>query len=197
MPDPIRQLTELMKEEGLPTTGKSAIEWFRKSVKRLEEKASAPDVMKRRQGARNLFSGKLYMFRYIPEGRKELKYYDEYPLCIVTDKRDGSYFRGLNLHYLPYKYRALFFAQIQSTITNKRYNQATRFRLTNQMVTKMSKYRYGRVCFRTYSYNQLRSKIIEIEPSEWFASLFLPTEKFVKKTSPTIWRDSREQINEN
>ncbi len=197
MPDPIRQLTELMKKEGLPTTGKSAIEWFRKSVKRLEEKASAPDVMKRRQGARNLFSGKLYMFRYIPEGRKELKYYDEYPLCIVTSKPDGSHFRGLNLHYLPYKYRALFFAEIQSTVTNKRYNQATRLRLTNQMITKMSKYRYGRVCFRTYSYSQLRSKIVEIEPSEWFASLFLPTEKFVKKTRPTIWRDSREQINEN
>ena len=197
MPDPIRQLTELMKEQGLPTTGESAIQWFRKSVKRLEDKVSAPQIMKPRKGVRNLISGRMYMFRYVPEGRKELRYYDEYPLCIVTNARDGNYFRGLNLHYLPYKYRALFFAQIQSTITNKRYNQATRFRLTNQMVTKMSKYRYGRVCFRTYSYAQLRSKVVEIEPSEWFASLFLPTEKFMKKTSPTIWRDSREKINEN
>ena len=116
---------------------------------------------------------------------------------IATDTRDGAYFRGLNLHYLPYKYRAVFFSNIQSTVTDKRYTDTTRFRLTNRMVTEMSKYRYGRVCFRTYQYDQLRSKVIEIQPSEWFASLFLPTEKFIRKSSATIWRESRNKLNEN
>lgn len=196
MSDPIRQLTELMQEQGLPTTGESAISWFRKSVKRLEE-SSRKQIFRTRSKVTNLLPGRMYMFRYIPEGRKELKYYDEYPLCITTNTRDGSYFRGLNLHYLPHKYRAIFFANLQSTITNKRYNEETRFRLTNKMVTNMSKYRYGKVCFRTYSYSQLRSKVVQIQPSEWFASLFLPTEKFIKKSQASVWRESRSNINED
>ena len=196
MPDPIRQLTEMMKNEGLPTTGKSSIEWFEKSVRRLE-KTTVQQIFRNREKVGMILPGRMYMFRYIPEGRKELKYYDQYPLCIATNTRDTSYFRGLNLHYLPYKYRAIFFANLQSTITNRKYDEHTRFRLTNRMVTNMSKYRYGRVCFRTYSYAQLRSKVIEIEPSEWFASLFLPTESFVKKSRASVWKQSREQINED
>ena len=196
MPDPIRQLTDLMREQGLPTTGQSAIDWYRKAVRRLEE-STTKQIFRNRDRVGQLLPGHMYMFRYIPEGRKELDYYDEYPLMIATNTRDTSYFRGLNLHYLPHKYRAVFFANIQSSTSNRKYNEETRFRLTNKMVTKMSKYRYGRVCFRTYSYGQLRSKVIEIKPSEWFASLFLPTERFVKKSRASVWRESRKQIDEN
>lgn len=197
MADPIRQLTELMQKEGLPTTGQSAINWYMKAVSRLEDKVTTGNIFKGREKVTKLLKGHMYMYRYIPEGRKELPYYDQYPLVIATNTRDGSFFRGLNLHYLPHKYRAIFFAKLQSTITNRKYTDETRFKISNRMVTEMSKYRYGKVCFRTYSYSQLRSKVIEIQPSEWFASLFLPTERFVKKSKASVWKESRNKLNED
>jgi len=199
MADPIRQLTELMKKQGLPTTGESAIEWYRKSVDRLRDtfpiKGTVQKVFKGRGQVGNLRKGDLYMFRYIPEGRKELEYYDEYPLVIATEI-NNNYIRGLNLHYLPHKYRAIFFSNLMILTTNKQMNEMTRIRIKNSMVRDMSKYRYGRVCQRTYALNRIRSKVIKIKPTEWFASLFLPTEKFIRKSKASIWSDSRRKLGE-
>jgi len=199
MADPIQQHTELMKKQGLPTTGESAIEWYRKSIDRLRDtfphKGTTQRIFRGRGQVSNLRRGDMYMFRYIPEGRNELEYYDEYPLMIVTEV-NNNYIRGLNLHYLPHKYRAIFFSNLMLLTTNKQMNEMTRIRVKNSMIRDMSKYRYGRVCYRTYSYDRIRSKVIKIEPSEWFASLFLPTEKFIRKSRASIWNDSRRKLNE-
>ena len=56
----------------------------------------------------------------------ELEYYDEYPLVIVTDTSNNDFIRGLNLHYLPHKYRAIFFSNLMLLTTNKQMNEMTR-----------------------------------------------------------------------
>jgi hypothetical protein len=197
MADPIKQLTELMRKEGLPTTGKSAIDWYRKSVTKLEE-FDRGGIFRNRKKLTKLRRGEMYMFRYIAKGRSELKYYDQYPLVLVYQQElENNYFRGLNLHYLPHKHRVVFFANLQSVVTNTKYDDETRLRITSNMISGMTKYRYGRVCFRTYSLKQIRSKIIKIPSNEWFASLFLPSEKFVPSSRATAWKDSRRKLNEN
>ena len=195
MPDPIKQLTDLMMKEGLPTTGESAIEWYRKSVKKLEN-IDRSGIFRGKNKVNKLLRGELYMFRYIAEGRKEMDYYDQYPLVISTEI-NSTHFRGLNLHYLPHRYRAVFFANLQTLVSNTRYDDNTRLRLRNKMVNGMQKLRFGKVCFRTYSFSQIRSKVIKIPSSEWFASLFLPTEGFVPVSRSTAWNDSRRKMNEN
>jgi hypothetical protein len=199
MADPIKQLTELLKQQGLPATGQSAADWFRKAIKRMEGHEKSNLIEDRRGIFRNrkkvgvIRTGEMYMFRYIPKGRNTLKYYDEYPLVIVTSKGD-DYFRGLNLHYLPHKYRAIFFTNLQSYISNHNYDGNTRLRVTKRMINTMSKFRFGKVCYRTYSLNQIRSKMVKIHSREWFASLFLPTESFVPPIKSTIWKESRRKI---
>lgn len=55
--------------------------------------------------------GKMYFFQYDPKLKNKLPYYDRYPLIFcVRPLKDG--FHGLNLHYLSYKYRLIFYRNL-------------------------------------------------------------------------------------
>ena len=55
--------------------------------------------------------GGLYYFYYDPKTKAELPYYDRFPL-VMPLKRDSDGFIGLNLHYLPLRYRINFMRKL-------------------------------------------------------------------------------------
>ena len=51
-----------------------------------------------------------------------------------------------------------------------------------------------RVCIKRYLTNQIRSKILMVQPNEWDVATYLPIQQFKKESAKTVWQESVEQI---
>lgn len=137
--------------------------------------------------------GRMFMYFYDPKLKKELPYYDRFPLIFLVQKAMGG-FHGLNLHYLPPKQRAIFFDRFVSYSNNKKFDESTKVKLKYNTLKKASKLKFYKPCFKHYLNAHVRSNIVEIPASEWEAVLYLPTEYFVKKKQSAVWADSRKML---
>jgi hypothetical protein len=137
--------------------------------------------------------GYMYAFKYDPKWKKELPYYDTFPL-IFPVKFESDGFLGINFHYLPTVLRAKLMDGLYSTLTNKQYDDTTRVRISYQILQSASKYRYFKPTLKKYLRNHVRSKFLEIHVNEWDIALFLPTESFRKADASYVWEESRKKI---
>lgn len=141
--------------------------------------------------------GRMYLFHYDAKTKKDLPYYDMFPLIFPFQKAPGGFY-GINLHYLPYNYRALLMDGLYSLVVNESHNdETTRLRLSYQILNSMSKLRYFRPCVKRYLNSNIRSKFVYITPEEWNIALFLPLQKFNKGTIQQVYKDSVDTIKGN
>ena len=140
--------------------------------------------------------GRVFQFVYDPKGKKELPFYDTFPLIIMVGPAPGGCY-GLNLHYLRPQDRAIFFDKLLDYSSNKTFDENTRIRLKYAMLSSTAKLRAFQPCFKHYLYSHIKSKTVEIPPSEWEIALFLPSDHFAKETKETIWRRTRKLVSEN
>lgn len=138
--------------------------------------------------------GRMYLFHYDAKHKKNLPYYDLFPLIFPFQKAPGG-FLGINLHYLPFNYRALLMDGLNSLVVNAANNdETTRVRLSYQILSSMSKLRFFKPCVKHYLNSQIRSKYVYITPEEWNIALFLPLQKFNKGNIQQVYKDSVDQI---
>lgn len=176
---------------GITPRTKSAQQWFRQQINKMgsinrnellkaEElkKVSAPQP------------GDMFSFFYDPKHKDTLPYYDRFPLIIMVDEAPGGFY-GLNLHYLPVALRAKFFDALMDTMTNKKYDNTTRLKVSYQMLKAVSKMKYFKVCYKHYLTEHVRSQIVKVEPTEWDIALFLPTQQFVGARLGHIYNKAR------
>lgn len=131
--------------------------------------------------------GKLFMFVYQAKWDAELPYWDALPLCIPIEHYDDG-FLGLNLHYLPYRERAVLFDNLYSIANYKTVDFKTRFHATYEYLSQTRQLRAFRPCVKRYLYNYIRSGgLLQIGSSEWDIALFLPCELFQKESKQTVW----------
>ena len=170
--------------------------WFQKNVQELRSPIKlAKEIAneKSRQGGRFQMGG-LYHFVYDPKTKAELPYYDIFPLVIPL-KSDGDGFIGLNLHYLPPKYRAAFMDKLmQFAITNEN-DEPKRLRVTYDILTSTRNFREFRACIKHYLNNHVKSKILTIKPEEWETAMFLPTAVFKGAPLSTVYKESIQKAN--
>jgi len=144
---------------------------------------------------RRIRIGRLYMFLYDPKGKKELPYYDRFPLVFPVDfETDGFY--GLNMHYLPPVLRAKLYdslLELKTKSENENISavELTRIRITYTLLKKAARFRFFKPCFKHYLYKQVRSPFIIVPEEEWNITMFLPSEQFKKATKEQVWKDSR------
>lgn len=108
--------------------------------------------------------GKVYSFIYDAMGKKELSYYDRYPLVLITSiNRRLGVFHGLNFHYLNTKLRTYFIQYLM----DKKYN----FNIDRITSNNLHKVLFGipkrmyKVCIKQYRFaNVLRLEFKEISP---------------------------------
>jgi hypothetical protein len=160
------------KLESLPTRGRTMILENGEDLKRWPEK------------------GKMYLFLYMPESRKNLQYYDLAPLIIPTDKqRNRINFRALNVHYL--------FPRFRYELINRLLNEGTSDLRITRTLNKFLRYVDGEdagTIMKTYIYNKCRSRFLEIPPEEWELACALPMENFRKEHKTKVWSDTREEL---
>ena len=180
---------------GIQKDTKQAREWFKKQLADMNKKPNRQELLKDdnfKVRSRPL-PGRMFMYFYDPKNKKTLPYYDRFPLIFMVEKAEGGFY-GLNLHYLPPKYRALLFDGLTKLTNNKKYDQTTRLKLTYEMLKRSSKLRFFKPCFKHYLSEHVVGRIVEVPASDWETVLFLPSEQFKKSTSTKVWQESKKQF---
>jgi hypothetical protein len=188
-------LNQGVRQGIVPAKSKAAREWYRSQAGKLSSNV-APGRFERGMETRKTESmelGQMYAFRYDPKMKKELPYYDTFPLIFpVSFDNDGFY--GINFHYLPPILRAKLMDALYSTLTNKSYDDSTRLRISYSILQGASKFRYFKPTLKKYLRAHVRSQFLEINVNEWDMALFLPTESFRKADTGRVWEESRKKI---
>lgn len=181
---------------GITPRTQESREWFRKKAQTLR-RVNRNQLMKEeelelqnRVGTRGNLVGSMYMFFYDPKLKKELPYYDAFPLVIVIGPAKGG-FMGLNLHYLPPTLRARFLDSLLDITNNKAYDDSTRFRLSYSLLRRAAKFKYFKPCIKHYLTEHVRSRFARVPAPEWEIATFLPTADWRKASASKVYSDSR------
>lgn len=177
----------------IPDNTKRSQDWFRnKMVSLVGTNVKTNDLLrdKRVKPVTKPMLGYMYTFLYDAKTKETLPYWDRFPLIILVDRAPGGFY-GLNLHYLPPILRARFLDSLSDTISDNKFTETTRFRARYDLLKGARKFRYFKPCFKHYLTNQVTSRIVQIESSEWDMAVFLPTEQFVGANKRKVWNDSR------
>ena len=125
--------------------------------------------------------GKMYFFKYDPIGKQRLPQYDKLPMAFPIERYSNG-FLGLNLHYLSIGQRASLIEKLLEFRNNNKMDESTKLLISYQLLKSMSKIEtLMGPCVRRYLWSQVRSKFIEIYPSEYDKAIQLPVEDWVFK----------------
>lgn len=174
----------------IPAQTQEAKDWYRKQARKV--KADPADIMRDSKGRlKNTPKiGEMFFFYYDPKHKKTLPYYDRFPL-IFPIKRYKDGFLGINLHYLPYKERALLMDALYSVANNKKFDENTKLKISYDILKSATKFKYFKPCIKRYLSKHLRSRVLKVFSSEWDIALFLPVHQFEKANARAVWKDSR------
>jgi hypothetical protein len=179
MASTLTQLTQQKTALEQEFLSRKSVAWLQDHIKDLKAPIKlAREIAKEksRQGGQFKMGG-LYHFFYDPLTKADLPYYDIFPLVIPL-KRDAEGFIGLNLHYLPPRYRAIFMDKLMNFAITNDNDEPKRIRITYDILTATKNFKEFRPCLKRYLNSQIKSKILTIQPPEWETSLFLPTAVF-------------------
>jgi hypothetical protein len=175
-----------------------SIKWFRDNARKTTKTVNSTRLMREEKDNlvnswTNVGIGKLYFVNYDPKHKSTLPYYDTFPLVIpIHFYKDG--FLGLNLHYLPPILRAKLLDALYDTLTNDKFNDRTKMRITYSILSSAAKYRHFEPCVKRYLGKHFRSRFIRVPPDAWTPAVFLPVEGFEKASTKKVWADSRSKI---
>ena len=180
-----------IKSGQMPARTQSSRDWFRKKAK---EQSKMTDAKLLRESGRDrlkntVSSGRMYFFQYDPKHKAKLPYYDSFPLIFMIEAADGGFY-GINFHYLNYSARAKLMDALYSITNNETFNETTKLKLSYGVLKAASKFKWFRPAFKRYLKNHVRSRFIEIHPTEWDIALMLPVAAFSKATQNEVWADS-------
>ena len=179
---------------GVPPQTKDAQKWFQNKVQNMavpsrNQILKDPSLKK----ARKFSPGDMYMYFYDPKMKKELPYYDAFPLTIVVDAAPGGFY-GLNMHYLHPTLRAKLFDALLETTNKKGLTEDTKFQLTYEMLKGTAKMKHFQPCFKHYLAKHVQSGFARVEAPEWPIAMFMPLQQFQKASATKVWAESRRSV---
>ena len=194
--NPFNFYGEQLSEENISPRSKASREWFLDKVKGMSERGIDRDNLLKQEplkASANPLSGKMYMFWYNPKLKKQLPYYDTFPLIILLETDAGN-MTGLNLHYLPIDLRQRLFYGMLQKVSSSSFNSQTYMKITYEYLKSSSNLKAFRPCYKKYLTNRIRGRIVNVPAQEWETALYLPTSSFKKKDSGYVYRESRKII---
>lgn len=199
----LTELTEQKVAKELPTMSREAIKWLRERVAELKDASRRiPSQISKEEERyiRTFNKGKMYFFYYDPKTKEDLPYYDRFPLVLVLELYSDG-FLGLNLHYLPIKYRLAFMKKLLSFAQYTQDGDIKRVRVTYDILNMSNRFPELKPCIKRYLKGHIKSKLLAIKPEEWDVALFLPIQQFRKSKAENVWKDSvrdiKDEINGN
>jgi hypothetical protein len=192
------KLTTLATERSeleLPLLSRDSIKWLEEKIKEIRRPTQvAKDISRERSRQTfRLLKGRMYCYYYNPIGKKDLPYYDIFPMVILLEKYEDG-FLGLNLHYLPYRYRLAFLRKLVDYASFDNDDNVVKLRITYDILQSSRRFKEFRPCIKKYLYSQIRSKMLTIQPNEWEIASFLPVHQFKGEKPGRIWAESIQEI---
>lgn len=187
-------LTRQFSAAQIQSRSEQSYKWFIEKVAKIRNPntiARGVNAEKNRE-VQHFINGGLYCFYYDPKHKKDLPYYDKFPLVLVLERYNDG-FLGLNLHYLPIRHRVVFMDKLMDFAIT-RDNDILRMRVTYDILATTKRYTEFKPCIKKYLYSHLQSKILTIQPNEWETAVFLPMHQFKGAKPQQIWRESLDQI---
>lgn len=177
---------------GDPNRRKYELNWFRK---RIREASSASERTRKNvkghtdRERRKLRIGQMYFFTYNAKYKKEMPYYDRFPLILPFNQVRGG-FMGINVHYLPPAIRFELFNDLKS-IASKGFTSESRFQQVSwQKLTMASRDRYIKPSVKRYIGRRVLTPFIEIHGDEWHIAAAIDIANFRKANKTSVWADS-------
>jgi len=188
-------LVQGVRSGQIPARTQQARDWFRDKARTQRSARVYPANLMKETGDKvdRPMVGHMYHFFYDPKGKKTLPYYDRFPLIFMVGPAQNGFY-GINLHYLPPKLRATLMDSLYSVVSNKRYDEGTKLRISYDILKGASKYRFFKPTFKHYLSENVNSQFLKIDSAEWDIALFLPTERFEKASKSRVFADSRKAV---
>ena len=140
-----------------------------------------------------IITGEMYLFAYDPKTKEDLPYYDRFPLVFPFRRVTGGFY-GINMHYLPPLLRAKLMDALYDTINNDKMDETTRLRINYRILQSAAKFRFFEPCVKHYLNNHVKSRFLQVDPTQWDVALFLPLERFAKASKLKVYADSKKKI---
>ena len=195
MESKLTKLAQAKTAAQVQALSRQSYDWLKQKVSQIKNPQSIAREIAR-EGSRigkRFITGGLYFFYYNPKNKNTLPYYDTFPLVLVLQKEPDG-FLGLNLHYLPVKYRMVFLDKLMGFAIQGDDNEIQRMRITYDILSASKRFKEFRPCIKKYLHGHVQSKILAVHPDEWEVALFLPLQQFKKQPATTVWQESIEQI---
>ncbi len=193
------QLTLLEREKTaaeLQTLSRQSVQWLVQRIAEIKNIRAVPAQVRneRNRYTRRFLLGGLYFFYYNPKTKDDLPYYDTFPLVLMLERYPDG-FLGLNLHYLPVKYRVALLRKLIGfgAIYNDQ-DELKRIRITYDILNSTRRFREYKPCLKRYLNSNIRSRILAVQPNEWDIATYLPVQQFKKARPNEIWQDSLQEI---
>lgn len=190
-----------VKSGRLPERSKDAIQWMQKQARRKRPDRNKVLYEKNRINFSGFEIGKLYFFGYDATTKEKLPYWDMYPIMYPIDVINGDIL-GINLHYLPYDYRAKLQDALYATVSDVKFDRETKLQISYNILKGFSAFPLVKPCIHRYKAKGIKTGIVEIPPSVWSQALFLPLKKFQKSrnniteniSDRTVYNDTKKKI---
>ena len=147
--------------------------------------------------AKRYLEGRMYTFFYDAKTKEKLPYWDRFPLVLILELRQDG-FTGLNLHYLPPRYRVRLLYELYKYVIldEEEADEGMRMKIkmTYQLLTGISKLKMFRPCFKRYLTHRIDGRALEITPEYWDVMSMLPTAQWQKEGATTVYSESIRKI---
>ncbi len=176
-----------------------SLRFFQARVRNLKISSEAFYKQSDLQKAKRYLEGRMYTFFYDAKTKKKLPYWDRFPLVIILDlKEDG--FTGLNLHYIPPRYRVRLLYELYKYVVLDDDDMAEeemrmRIKMTYKLIDGISKLKMYKPCFKRYLTTQIEGRALEITPNYWDTMAMLPLAQWQKEKVRTVYSESIRKIN--
>lgn len=182
MPSLLDKLGKEMTASGIKPRSQSAISWLGSKLYKLKMPTNRASLLNDpSRVSATAFVGKMYFYQYDPKFKETLPVWDKFPLVIPMETYSDG-FLALNLHYLDPYSRLVLLDRLHDFISNDKYDDTTKFKLSYDLLSKSRRYKLINDCVKRYLFSHIRSSMIYIEPDSWETAIFLPTEKMVYKS---------------
>ena len=181
----------------VPAKTQEARDWFREAARNVPARKVSPTRVITQaqvtQGRQKTRIGGMYLFGYDPKTKKDLPYYDTFPLIFPIEPTEDG-FLGMNMHYLPLRQRAILMDALFDLTNNQKYDETTRLRLSYNILKSSSKYRLFEPCLKRYLNSHVKTRFVQIPADQWDIALFLPMDRFIKANRTKVYSDSLKRV---
>ena len=164
-------------------------QWFRDKIKEFGTPSSANLIRDGKRTSRPTF-GLLNMFVYDPKGKKELPYYDTFPLVLPIEKYSNG-FLGINLHYLSMPIRIRLLDRLVDYSNNDKFDKSTELRVDYSRLKRID---LIKPCLKRYLASNVRTEFRKVEADEFMVATLLPVQRFKKQSDSHVFAKSRGMI---